>query len=134
MIDPIKAFEARVERVPFSGCWLWTGALNKDGYAHLCVKRNSTRVLAHRFSFQKFVGPIPEELEIDHLCRNRCCVNPHHLEAVSHKENVRRAYGPTCRKFGHELSQIKGQRLCLICRRESMRRNYAERRARGLTK
>jgi hypothetical protein len=69
---------------PNSGCWLWLGCLNKDGYA---VAYRST---GHRLSYIAFKGPIPDDCEIDHKYKVRCCVNPDHLEAVSHAENVAR--------------------------------------------
>jgi hypothetical protein len=69
-------------------CWRWT-ACTSNGYGRFSVKRQP--VLAHRFAYELLVGPIPEGLELDHLCRNRWCVNPDHLEPVTHDENVRRA-------------------------------------------
>lgn len=76
------------------GCWLWTAGTNRDGYGSFRVGSQSdgTRrhVLAHRWAYEHLVGPIPEGLTIDHLCRVRHCVNPDHLEPVSHAENTRR--------------------------------------------
>src|SRR6202030_118623 len=69
---------------PNSGCWLWLGACNEFGYGKF------GKVKAHRFSYEREKGPIPDGLEIDHLCRNKSCVNPDHLEAVTHGENRRR--------------------------------------------
>ena len=70
------------------GCWEWQGSKNGGGYGVL--ERNNKRLAAHRFFYENIVGKIPTGLEIDHLCRNRKCVNPKHLEPVTHSENVRR--------------------------------------------
>ncbi len=69
---------------PNSGCWPWTGCLSLAGYG--CFQGFS----AHRFSYAALVGPIPQGLTIDHLCRVRLCVNPLHLEPVTHKVNCQR--------------------------------------------
>jgi len=68
-------------------CWIWLGTKQLKtlkGYG-LCGNK-----LAHRMSYELFKGRIPDWLEIDHLCRNKCCVNPEHLEAVTHSENLKR--------------------------------------------
>ncbi len=77
-----------------TGCWVWNGRLNDDGYGVLDLswRRGGPKSRsAHRLAYELFVGPIPDGLEIDHLCAVRRCVNPAHLEAVTHAENVRRA-------------------------------------------
>ncbi len=71
-----------------SGCWLWLGSLSRDGYA-ACKEPESNR--AHRVYYIRMVGPIPTGKELDHLCVVRHCVNPAHLEAVTHLENHRRS-------------------------------------------
>ena len=80
------------------GCHLWTAYVMPNGYG--TFKVNGRMVLAHRFAYELAKGPIPHGLHIDHLCRVRCCVNPHHLEAVTPRENERRATGNSC-KYGH---------------------------------
>jgi hypothetical protein len=66
-------------------CWVWLGSRSPEGYGRIGV------AYAHRISYERHVGPIPEDLHIDHLCRNKTCVNPEHLEPVTQAENQRRA-------------------------------------------
>lgn len=81
------------------GCWLWIGAVNNKGYGSTSVSNRS--VMAHRWSYELFVGPIPDGLHIDHLCRIRNCVRPDHLEPVTLAENNRRSSMKTSCKYGH---------------------------------
>lgn len=90
--NPLQRFMDKWMPVPESGCWLWLDQDNSSGYG---VYWDGMRGwLAHRFSYEHFVGPIPEGLGLDHLCRVRCCVNPTHLEPVTIQENIRRGAGP----------------------------------------
>jgi hypothetical protein len=78
---------------PETGCWRWKYKPNKGGYGRLrvCSKRTNTSFAAHRLAYLKWVGPIADGLVVDHKCRNRSCINPEHLEVVTHKENIRRS-------------------------------------------
>lgn len=117
-----------------NGCIEWTAAL-RNGYGQLRVWRKGkwSGDYAHRLAYEHFVGPIPQGLTLDHLCRNRKCCNPAHLEPVTRGENVLR--GETlpaanrskthCHK-GHEFSvpntsRSRGKRCCLNCRRATDR-------------
>lgn len=99
-------------------CWNWTGnKTGPEGYGRF-YPGGKTGVLAHRFAYQLLTGTIPEGLVIDHLCRNRACVNPSHLEPVTHRVNTLRGEAPAaqwakrdcCHRCGGELRQRTVQR------------------------
>jgi hypothetical protein len=71
-----------------TGCWLWTGPKDKLGYGNFGFQGRGYG--AHRAAYLLFIGDVPEGMELDHLCRNPSCVNPSHLEPVTHRENIRR--------------------------------------------
>lgn len=74
-------------------CWVWDGAVTKDGYGKtfIMIGKYQKNILAHRLSYQVFVGDIPEGLTLDHLCRVKSCINPDHLQPVTMAENLLRA-------------------------------------------
>ena len=114
-----------------NGCWEWIGANNGKGYGQFWD--GTKLVTAHGFAYGLLRGSIPEGLEPDHLCRNKKCVNPAHIEPVTRSENTRRGIGPTLAgekqrqkthcPHGHPYSSEntyitpKGHRQCRICRR-----------------
>jgi hypothetical protein len=129
---PLERFEAKVMRDPMSGCWLWAGAAMAKGYGSFGAVPGKL-ILAHRWAYEHFVGPIPAGLVIDHLCRNRSCVNPAHLEAVTGLENTRRgarAIATHC-KHGHPfddentIRRANGGRDCRMCQRAADTRRRA---------
>lgn len=98
----IERFLRHIEIITETGCWIWMGAVSTGGYSNF-FDGDKYR-LGHRFSFEFFRGDIPEGLQLDHLCRVRCCVNPWHLEPVTARENIRRgAWTPDAAVAAHRL-------------------------------
>lgn len=89
----------KIEEHQETACWLWQGEMNRNGYGRVWV--NGKRLMAHRVVYESLRGPIGEGLLLDHLCRNRACCNPDHLEPVTHRENTLRGearlFQPTTR-------------------------------------
>lgn len=115
----------RINKETNSDCWLWVGPINKTtGYGTACCRINGIQKtrLVHRFSYEVFKGLIPDGLVVDHLCKIKTCVNPDHLEAVTQKENLRRAgWGLNKDKErcprGHPYDKTDGNhRYCSICK------------------
>lgn len=118
-------------------CWVWSGAPNTSGYGMLRIDRKTSQ-LAHRVGYELLVGPIPEGLQLDHLCRNRLCVNPAHLEPVDSRTNTLRGETLAARQaaqthcvHGHPFSGENltvtrfGKRRCNTCNRERAREQRA---------
>jgi hypothetical protein len=109
-------------------CWVWDKAKDRDGYGVTQIKRKNLRV--HRAAYEAIVGPVPSGLVLDHLCRNRACYNPDHLEPVTNRENLmrgdtaaaKRAAQTHCKR-GHEFTSAntyttsQGNRSCRECRK-----------------
>lgn len=116
---------------PNSGCWLWLAGCYGNGYG--CMSINGRQQPAHVASYEAHYGSVPSGLELDHRCRNKLCVNPDHLDPVTHAENVRRwAASRTHCKRGHAIAEHNyerrdGYRQC----RECHRLDEAKRRARA---
>lgn len=130
-----------VSIVPITGCWMWMGVITPSGYAQTTVWDGTRNMglTAHRVVYVEAKGDVPTGFHIDHLCRNRWCVNPDHLEAVSPDQNWLRGNGTpshNARKThcnaGHPLSgqnlkfELSGGRRCIACRRA----RYLERKQR----
>lgn len=130
---------------PETGCWIWQRTKSADGYGTLCLwtPRNKPKrsTKAHRLAYEEFVGPIPDGLQIDHLCRNRACICPDHMEPVTQQENVMRgdakfvskrlALQRTHCKNGHEYTaentaiyQNNHGRRCRECNRMQCRKYH----------
>lgn len=143
--SPVKERLDRLSiRDPNCGCWIWTGCIDKCGYGKFNVGKES---LAHRASYKEYVGPIPDDCEIDHKCKVRCCINPQHLQAISHAENVKLADHKTGHRNtkkthcirGHEFSDENTfievwngirMRKCKVCTRAKNARANAKKRQR----
>lgn len=131
---PIDRFAEKVATSELDDCWHWIATCQPNGYGAFGSSGVTHR--AHRWSYEHFVGPIPDGLPLDHLCRNRACVNPEHLEPVTHQVNTRRAMRAACVN-GHDFSpentwMHKGKRYCRTCRRTRVR-EYRLRRTEGAT-
>lgn len=90
-MTPEQRFWAKVDKSSPTECWIWKAAKHRNGYGNFWTGKRP--MLAHRYAYTILVGPILTGLQIDHLCRNRACVNPAHMEPVTLQENLRRGQG-----------------------------------------
>jgi hypothetical protein len=141
--DLRSSWQQRIYIEPNTGCWLWLGTIFQNGYGHVFVKTENgwRHRKAHRVVYEQLVGPVPDGLELDHLCRTRSCCNPAHLEPVTNYVNrfVRGRAGlfnaeKTHCKNGHpftpENTYLWGQaRYCRQCRAAAVMRVYQRRKA-----
>jgi hypothetical protein len=129
-----------IEPEPNTGCWLWLGFRDRQGYGHFGGPHTGLRGLAHRLMYVLTHGPIPPGHMVDHRCRVRWCCNPAHLEAVTAAENNRRSGSPTALNMlkhacpqGHPYDDTntwrdaQGRRKCRACRSAYDRRRWASR-------
>jgi hypothetical protein len=124
----IETFWSKVDKKCENECWNWNGIISKNGYGKFGSK------LAHRISYELCIAEIPPNMTIDHLCRNRICVNPLHLEVVSLKENILRGEGTGAKnaRKGHcskdhilvpeNIYSYRGWRQCRKCKKQDQLR------------
>lgn len=120
-----------------SECWMWTAGRFDKGYGAFWLKERNQNIHAHIVAYWLLVGPVPEGLELDHICRNRACVNPNHLEPVTGRINLLRGETLAARfaaqthcVHGHPFDDantlcIGNKRYCRACAREKQRRYRA---------
>lgn len=131
----ISRFWAKVDRRGDDECWPWLGALSYKGYGRVFIDSKSHKP-AHRFAYELENGPVSPDLVMDHLCRNRACCNPRHVEPVTTRTNVLRGVGLTakaaaqthCKRghllSGHNLLPNPKARECRECKLERNRADY----------
>lgn len=136
--DIVERIRTRITHDPVTDCWNWTGGVAGQGYGTVYDHTRQGKVYVHRAMYERFIGPIPPGLTIDHLCKNKRCANPAHMEVVTRGENARRGSGAdwqrrktTCPR-GHAYDAVrKGHgilsRFCRRCYRAQMREFYQRR-------
>ena len=140
----LERIDARYDKPSENECWVWTGYLKPDGYGHAYagkVNDKKKQISTHRAMYELYVGQIPLNLTIDHLCRNRACGNPKHLRILTLSENsrdngqARRTHCPQGHEYTDENTYYNKQangrlfRQCRTCVKERRRRDYAKAKA-----
>lgn len=125
----LERFHAKTRADDTGACILWVGARTKQGYGNMRLGgRTGRNETAHRLAYEHWVGPVPDGLQLDHLCRHRSCVNPTHLEPVTRRVNILRGESPMARQarrthciHDHEFTPANtyidplGKRKCRAC-------------------
>lgn len=137
---PLERLMAKVTVDNATGCWLWQGHIQANGYGQMRMTSGTEWV--HRAAYRLIVGEIPEGLTLDHLCRTPLCCNPAHLEPVTNRENILRGTGASARnavkthcRHGHPFDEsntyirARGGRECRMCNRLRVRALYVARKA-----
>lgn len=140
---PIGIYERKIQPlaerfwpkvIKTEGCWIWTANMThpKGGYGRILTGGRRFE-LAHRVAYKLVKREIPEGMTLDHLCRNRLCVNPDHLEPVTMRENILRGESPTAIRFrrgtcdkGHPYAEGSRGRICKICKKNYDSIRYSE--------
>lgn len=123
----VDRFWGKVDKAGPGGCWIWTAGVTAAGYGQFSIgsrtDKSSRTVKPHRVSYTLLIGPIPDNLTLDHLCRNRRCVNPSHLEPVTLAENAARARRRDFCLRGHRRTpeNVDTGNACIQCQRDKVR-------------
>jgi len=143
--EPRPLAERLWEKIDLRGsdeCWLWLAA-KSDGYGKISTAAPRRTLRAHRVAYELLVGPVPDGLQLDHLCRNRACCNPAHMEPVTRRENLVRGEGFAAKcaaathcPHGHPYDEentyrCRKGRHCRACKRRRDREYYWRRKAEG---
>lgn len=133
----LQRIKAKIDFNGANGCWIWLGCKTPTGYGQYTIVHGTSPVYVHRLVYEMLKDNIKDGLEIDHLCRNRACVNPDHLQPVPHRENLLRGNGfsgqqrrQTHCKHGHEFTldntyhspSRPDERVCRICCKKKSKR------------